>query len=423
MTTGDGKRREPAESLGRSSTGPSQQHLMSRLASVLTMEGQVLATVPAILSMTLWTIVLLSACSIAYWTYLVAFVARGYEYPEPEHDLADVQVRFLTVEAEHIVQESVNALPEAITDRHVIAEQPMEIGGATVHVVPEAFECAAIRKGRALEWARQNLTCEREYLLFLDEDSIVTDLDGIPDADVVQFRERPRRSRSWLTYLAEVFRLGFQVEQRAFPSLTVPLYAWGGGIAIRAELEDRIGWDRKTMIEDTTFVWSVAADEGIDLDFALARATFDTQAPPTIRAMIGQRSRWIAGSQAERGLLSRLYRSLTTVRNLAWAFSPAVPVLTVVPLFVPGTIAFELAFQVLSVAVFAFVIVWSVLGVRYYGESLSVGVALVVLTPIVSLLHSLGALAGLVAPPTDFAVTRKVEPELVETADREVDGD
>jgi cellulose synthase/poly-beta-1,6-N-acetylglucosamine synthase-like glycosyltransferase len=177
------------------------------------------------------------------------------------------------------------------------------------------------------------------------------------------------------------------------------------------------------MIEDTTFVWSVAADEGIDLDFALARATFDTQAPPTIRAMIGQRSRWIAGSQAERGLLSRLYRSLTTVRNLAWAFSPAVPVLTVVPLFVPGTIAFELAFQVLSVAVFAFVIVWSVLGVRYYGESLSVGVALVVLTPIVSLLHSLGALAGLVAPPTDFAVTRKVEPELVETADREVDGD
>ena len=99
------------------------------------------------------------------------------------------------------------------------------------------------------------------------------------------------------------------------------------------------------------------------------------------------------------------------------------PVLTVVPLFVPGTIAFELAFQVLSVAVFAFVIVWSVLGVRYYGESLSVGAVLLVLTPIVSLLHSLGALAGLVAPPTDFAVTRKVEPELVETADREVDGD
>ena len=387
------------------------------------MVGQVLAAVPAVLSVVLWAIVLLSACSIAYWTYLMVFVARGYEYPEPEYGLADVQVRLLTVDSERIVQESVNALPDAITDRHVIAEQPMDIDGATVHVVPESFECAAIRKGRALEWARRHVTCEKEFLLFLDEDTLVTDLDGIPDVDVVQFRERPRRSRSWLTYLAEVFRLGFQVEQRAFPSLAVPLYAWGGGIAIRAELEGWIGWDRKTMIEDTTFIWTVAADEGVDLDFTLARATFDTQAPPTIRAMIGQRGRWIAGSQAERGLLSRLYRTLTTVRNLAWAFSPAVPLLTFVPLFVPGTIAFELAFQLLSVAVFAFVIVWSILGVRYYGESLSVGAVLLVLTPIVSILHSLGAFAGLVVPPTDFAVTRKVKPELVETADREVEGD
>ena len=387
------------------------------------MVGQVLAAVPAVLSVVLWAIVLLSACSIAYWAYLMVFVARGYEYPEPEYGLADVQVRLLTVDSERIVQESVNALPDAITDRHVIAEQPMDIDGATVHVVPESFECAAIRKGRALEWARRHVACEKEFLLFLDEDTLVTDLDGIPDVDVVQFRERPRRSRSWLTYLAEVFRLGFQVEQRAFPSLAVPLYAWGGGIAIRAELEGWIGWDRKTMIEDTTFIWTVAADEGVDLDFTLARATFDTQAPPTIRAMIGQRGRWIAGSQAERGLLSRLYRTLTTVRNLAWAFSPAVPLLTFVPLFVPGTIAFELAFQLLSVAVFAFVIVWSILGVRYYGESLSVGAVLLVLTPIVSILHSLGAFAGLVVPPTDFAVTRKVRPELVETADREVEGD
>lgn len=392
---------------------------MCPLSFILAMVGQVLA----VLSVVLWAIVLLSACSIAYWTYLMVFVARGYEYPEPEYGLADVQVRLLTVDSERIVQESVNALPDAITDRHVIAEQPMDIDGATVHVVPESFECAAIRKGRALEWARRHVTCEKEFLLFLDEDTLVTDLDGIPDADVVQFRERPRRSRSWLTYLAEVFRLGFQVEQRAFPSLAVPLYAWGGGIAIRAELEGWIGWDRKTMIEDTTFIWTVAADEGVDLDFTLARATFDTQAPPTIRAMIGQRGRWIAGSQAERGLLSRLYRTLTTVRNLAWAFSPAVPLLTFVPLFVPGTIAFELAFQLLSVAVFAFVIVWSILGVRYYGESLSVGAVLLVLTPIVSILHSLGAFAGLVVPPTDFAVTRKVKPELVETADREVEGD
>ena len=385
------------------------------------MAGQVIAAVPAILSAILWCIVLLSICTIAYWTYLFVFVARSYEYPEPTHDLESVQVRLLTVDAERIAQESIDAVPDAVTDRHVIAETPMDIDGATVHVVPEAFECEAIRKGRALEWARRNVPCEKEYVLYLDEDSLMTDFAGIPDADVVQFRERPRRSRSLLTYLAEIFRMGFQTEQRAFPSLSVPLYAWGGGLAIRNELEDRITWRNPTMIEDTTFVWNAAGER--DMEFAVARPKFHTQAPPTIRAMLGQRSRWLAGSQRESSLLSLPYRVLTTVRNLAWALSPAVPFLTFAPLFFPGTIAFETAFQVLSVVVFSFVLVWSVLGVAYYDESLFTGIVLVVLSPIISLLHSLGAFVGLVSPPSDFAVTRKVRPELVEKQEREVESD
>lgn len=398
-----------------------QQHLMCPLAFTLTMAEQVVAAVPAVLSAILWIIVLLSVCSIVYWTYLIVFAARNYESPPLEHGPDAVQVRLLTVDAERIVQKSVDAIPEEITDRHVIAETPMDIEGATVHVVPETFKCEAIRKGRALEWARRNVPCEREYVLYLDEDSLMRDFSGIPDVDVIQFRERPRRSRSLLTYLAEIFRMGFQVEQRAFPSLSVPLYAWGGGIAVRKELEDWITWEKKTMIEDTTFVWDAAASD--DLDFAIADAKFDTQAPPTVRAMISQRSRWLAGSQAESHLLSPLYRLLTTVRNLAWALSPAVPFLTFVPFFIPGTILYETAFQVLSIGVFSFVLVWSVLGIAYYDESLLVGVTLVILTPIVSLLHSLGAFVGFVSPPTDFAVTRKVKPELVETKEREVEGD
>jgi hypothetical protein len=385
------------------------------------MAGQVIEAVPMVLSIILWFVVLLSVCSVAYWAYLLVVVGRGYDSPSPEHGPSAVQVRLLTVDSAAIVQESVDAIPDSITDRHVIAEEPMNITGATVHVVPDAFECEAIRKGRALEWARRNVPCEREYVLYLDEDSIMTDFEGVPDADVVQFRERPRRSGSWLTYLAEIFRMGFQVEQRAFPSLRVPLYAWGGGIAIRNGLEDRITWETPTMIEDTTFVWNAAAEGNVD--FALARAKFDTQAPPTVRAMVSQRSRWLAGSQRESGLLAPAYRLLTTVRNLAWALSPAVPFLTLVPLFVPGTVIFETAFQVVSVLVFSFVLVWSVLGVRYYDESWLVGLGLIVLSPIVSLLHSLGAFVGLISPPTDFSVTRKVKPELVERTEREAESD
>ena len=386
------------------------------------MAGSVATAVPVVLSIVLWVIALLSVCSIAYWTYLMLFVARGYEYPAVEHDPSEVQVRILTVDSPHIIQKSVNAIPDTVTDRHVIAEQPMDISGATVHVVPESFDAKAIRKGRALEWARQNIPCEKEFVLYLDEDSLMADFEGIPDSDVVQFRERPRRSRSWLSYLAEVFRMGFQIEQRAFPSLSVPLYAWGGGIAIRHDLENRITWDHHTMIEDTSFVWNAVAIDGA-VDFTVAHAKFDTQAPPTIRAMVNQRSRWLAGSQAESGVLPLPYHLLTTVRNLAWALSPAVPFLTLVPLVVPGTILYETAFQVLSVLVFSFVIIWSVAGVVYYGESLLIGILVVVLSPVVSLLHSFGALAGLVAPPNDFSVTRKVSPEHVDTPEREVEGD
>ena len=385
------------------------------------MAGQVIPALPLLLSVALWAIVLLSMCSIAYWVYLLT-VARGYEYPATEHGPEDVQVRLLSVDSADIVQRSVNAIPAAVEDRHVIAEEPMEIDGATVHVVPESFDSEAIRKGRALEWARRNVPCEKEFVLYLDEDSLMTEFSGIPDADVVQFRERPCRSRSWLAYLAEVFRLGFQFEQRAFPSLAVPLYAWGGGIAIRQDLEHRITWDYHTMIEDTSFVWKAVAADGA-VDFTVAQAKFDTQAPPTIRAMVRQRSRWLAGSQAESGVLPPGYRFLTAVRNVAWALSPAVPFLTLAPLFVPGTIAFETAFQVVSVVALGFVLVWSVAGVAYYDESLLVGLLVVVLSPVVSLLHSFGAFVGLVAPPSDFSVTRKVSPDLVEEPEREVEGD
>ena len=395
---------------------------MFPLASPVSMAGPVAAAVPVVLSIILWSIALLSVCSIAYWTYLVLFVVRGSEYPEPEHDPSEVQVRILTVDSPQIIQKSVSAIPDTVTDRHVIAEEPMDIQGATVHVVPDSFDSEAIRKGRALEWARQNVPCGKEFVLYLDEDSLMSDFEGVPDADVVQFRERPRRSRSWLSYLAEVFRMGFQIEQRAFPSLSVPLYAWGGGIAIRSDLENRVTWEHHTMIEDTAFVWNAVAMDGA-VDFDMARTKFDTQAPPTIRAMVSQRSRWLAGSQSESDLLPLPYHLLTTVRNLAWALSPAVPFLTLVPLLVPGTILFETAFQILSVLVFSFVVVWSVMGAVYYDKSILLGLAVVVLSPLVSLLHSFGAFVGLVAPPNDFSVTRKISPEHVETPEREIEGD
>jgi hypothetical protein len=54
--------------------------------------------------------------------------------------LENVQVRILTIDAEAVVQGTVDALPSKIDDVRVIAEWPIDVEGATVHVGPEGFD-------------------------------------------------------------------------------------------------------------------------------------------------------------------------------------------------------------------------------------------------------------------------------------------
>ncbi len=224
------------------------------------------------------------------WSVLTYVVGAGYEPPAPVHGGDEIQVRVLTVDAAEVVQATVDSLPEELDDVHVVAEEAIEVTGATVHVVPEAFECEAVRKGRAIEWARRRLETDREFVLYLDEDSHVAEFEGLPDADVVQLRERPRRTGSVLSYLADVYRMGVQIEQRAFARLSVPLFAWGGGVAVRRSVEDEVTWNRETIVEDTAFVWA-AAKQLEDLSFELATATCRNEAPPSLAEITAAQDR------------------------------------------------------------------------------------------------------------------------------------
>ncbi|MFC6871929.1 glycosyltransferase family protein [Halobellus marinus] len=136
------------------------------------------------------------------WIVLTYVVGVGYEPPAPVYGESEIQVRILTVDTEDVVQATVNSLPAEFDDVHVVAEADIDVAGATVQVVPDNFSCAAVRKGRALEWARQTLTNDREFVLYLDEDSHLESFEGLPDADIVQLREQPvapiRCSRIWL---------------------------------------------------------------------------------------------------------------------------------------------------------------------------------------------------------------------------------
>jgi hypothetical protein len=369
----------------------------------------------------LWIALALYGLSAVWWILEATVLARGGRV-DPEEvawGYEDVQVRILTIDAEPVVQATVNAVPDGLDDVRVIAEAPIDVDGASVHVVPEEFECVATNKGRAVEWARRNVPCEREYVLYLDEDTIMAGFEGLPDADVVQFTEKPLYTGSRIAYLSEIFRVGYQYEQFAFHRLRYPLYAWGGGVAVRHSLEQSITWDAATITEDTNFIWRAADEVGVS--FAVLDVRFRNQAPPSLRAMAKQRRRWISGTRADGGLLPLRYRPVYYTRVIAWSLSPLVPVLVFVAAVFPGTAPGMEWYRTASIALFGVLFVYTLVGAAAYDKHPLTWPLYLLSTPVAFLAHSVGALWGLVSPVTTFEVTEKVTPETVESVHETMD--
>lgn len=374
------------------------------------------------LTVLFWSVLSLYLAGDLYWLYETLGYGLWYRSPTRRYGGRDVQVRILTVDNESVVRETVRRLPASFDERYVIAEEPMDVPGAEVRIVPESFECDATNKGRALEWARRTLPCDREFVLFLDEDSHLLEFGGFPDADIVQFNEHPRKTSSWLTYFCEINRIGFQIEQRAFPSLKVPLYAWGGGLAIRTDLEDEITWDYPTVIEDTIFLWRAFTGSERDVSLAFLPDRVSNQAPPTIRAMFRQRRRWIAGSREDNDLLSLDRILMYGIRDLSWSVTGVIPLLFLVGMLPGVDIFFADLYRLTSVVLLAFMYVWICIGIRRYRPSLPVAVAVLLLAPITTVLHSVGALWGLVSQPDTFEVTSKVDEREAADSERPASG-
>lgn len=356
-------------------------------------------------SVLLWVVISLYLAGSLYWLYEILGFGIYYVRPPTVYGAEDVQVRFLTIDNELVVRRAVEALPDELDDRWVVAEEPMDVPGANVAVVPDDFECDATNKGRALEWARRNLPCDREFVLYLDEDSHLQEFTGLPDADIVQLTERPRKTDSLLCHLAELNRIGFQIEQTAFANVEVPLYAWGGGLAVRKSLEDAITWDYPTVIEDTVFLWRAHVEENATYEYVTDRVS--NQAPPSLTAMFRQRRRWIAGAREDNDILSLERVLMYGIRDLSWSVTGLIPVITAIALVPWVEIAFPRVYQLLSVALLALLYVWILIGLRVHPQPPHIAVATLLLAPVTTVLHSMGALWGLVSPPDTFEVTDK----------------
>jgi hypothetical protein len=104
------------------------------------------------------------------------------------------------------------------------------------------------------------------------------------------------------------------------------------------------------------------------------------------------------------------------MRDIGWAVSVFAPSIWLLSLLnVVGVSPFSLqqillpeVYIPLSYTLLAFVYLWSLIGLFYYRESLFVSLLLMAITPIVVLIHSIGALYGIASPATGFTVTQKV---------------
>jgi len=366
-----------------------------------------------LLPILLWTALALYGFSSLWWLLETLVLSRGWKSNSTEvWGLDDIQVRILTIDAEAVVQPTVDVIPDNVTDVRVIAEADIAIDGATVYVVPDEFTCDATNKGRAVEWARRNVECHKEYVLYLDEDTLVTEFTGLPDADFIQFTEKPIYTGSRLTYLCEVFRTGYQFEQLGFHRLSYPLYAWGGGFAIRHEIEQAIGWDVATVTEDTNLIWRAAKE--YDLTYQLVDNRFRNQAPPSVKSMLNQRRRWMSGTVKDGYTLPLLYRPLHFTRVISWAFSPFMPLLAIVSYLLLGTAPSVELYSLISTGLFGLLFVYMFLGVIAYRKHPILWPIFLLLTPLAVVLHAVGALWGVVLPVEEFEVTKKVTAETVE---------
>jgi len=373
-----------------------------------------------LLSILLWAALAVYGFSSLWWLVETFVLSRGWKPDNTEPwGLDDIQVRILTIDSEPVVQQTVNAIPDGLADIRVIAEGEIAIDGATVHVVPDEFTCDATNKGRAVEWARRNVDCDKEYILYLDEDTLVTDFTGLPDADFIQFTEKPIYTGSRLTYLCEVFRTGYQFEQFGFHRLSYPLYAWGGGFAIRQQIEQEIGWDVATITEDTNLIWRAAKE--YDLTYQLVDKRFRNQAPPSVKSMLKQRRRWMSGTVKDDHLLPLLYRPLYFTRVVAWAFSPFVPLLAIASFLLPGTAPGVELYSLISTALLGILFVYMFLGVIAYRKHPILWPVFLLLTPLAVVLHAVGALWGVVRPIEEFEVTEKVTAETIEKVNQSLE--
>lgn len=352
-----------------------------------------------ILTGTVWFIFVFFTGGTVVWLFLY-LLGKLYEEPEREWESEDIQVRIITRgDSPQVARRTANAAKRIFNDVRIITDREIETApGVKLEKVPKNFNSSAIDKGRALDWAQKNIDCEKEYILYLDEDTKVTGFDGIPDADIVQFLEKPEYTESVLSFFIESARVGFQQEVLSFPKIRYPLYLWGGAFAVKKNVEDEVGWNTPTIAEDTAFLWR-AINTG--KDFKVTKQRYINQSPLSVKSLIQQRRRWFSGTVEAIQFIPYHWKLFVILRNFFAASSIATFYVILV-----GVFSMDIPL-ILSVTLGVGLLLWSFIGAMKYDKSFMIALGSLVLFPILHTINSAGVVYGMIDRSDSFEVTDK----------------
>lgn len=200
--------------------------------------------------------------------------------------------------------------------------------GYTTVVVPDAFECEAVAKGRAIQYFIETVVAADpdHWYGFIDDDNLVRDrrfLSEIPHYEARGYGAMnavlsPRRGDSVVTYVMDHVRLLDDLTVfRAFTGLFGRPYIGFHGelLTARGDVLLDVGFDRHSIVEDFSFA---AALIEADVRTWQSGTHVSILSPHSLADLFRQRARWFVGTWNLLWDASPVTRFATGIRLGAW---------------------------------------------------------------------------------------------------------
>jgi cellulose synthase/poly-beta-1,6-N-acetylglucosamine synthase-like glycosyltransferase len=376
---------------------------------------------------------------------ILAAMIRGVPGIVPElttvpEDEKENQLIFMVISRESppFVQESVDSVHDACraigySNYRVLVVTDVEsnFAGAEMVIVPADYRCNAAYKARALNYALRVLpNSPSAWTFHLDEDAqvraqtVAAMLHYIATEGQTKYVafgfQSAGLNRSLWGYFAEADRAWTMVWHRTQMG-GIPLWANGGNMLIRSDIEQEATWNLGSHIcEDTVFEYKVAAQYGPI--FGWHGGTTMERAPSTIRGLVKQRRRWFHSGLLTMHLAPKEVRTMRMYCIITWVaafvlvctfFAGAasyvfgIPKWSVLPLWLDILIAVMTVFWLARAQVGLYLITRHRDPQPRVRRRFAEHLVLIFATPVVSLFCVLGPVVSLVAPPKSFEITDK----------------